>query len=425
MSRKQLDLRRFRAGLSLPCLLLLLISPLYGIAADETDASGLALNQALQRAVEFDPELQRLSAEIRSLEADAIAAGQLPDPRLAVGVMNLPVPEFSLHDEPMAQLQLGLSQRFPARAARRSASQLQTARATTLMAEKEVRRLHIHREVRQLWIELQHQHAMLAVEQRKAEVMDQLTETLDDRREADRAYQTAVLSSRARRARLEKTLTDRRAEIARTRAALTEWLDPNPVPKKLEPASLQPPESVAIDRHPEIQVAQHEIEEADRQVEAANAAFKPGWEASFGVGQRFGDTPMGAPSDTLINATVSIDLPLFHRNRQSKRLEAARERVNAATTGPVGVRRQLSATHQQAAALYGEYDELIALYRESVLPLAGDQEEAEAARYRAGRQDLEPVLEARLARLENERELIELELERDRAAIDLLYLGGK
>ena len=407
------------AGVSWLCLALSI-----GAAA-QVYAGTLTLDGALERAVEADPELQRLAAEQRAVAADGIAAGQLPDPQLQLGVMNMPVPELSFASEPMSQLQLGISQRFPARATRQARMDLASARAATLDAEIAARRLDVRMRTRRLWVELQHRQQMLAIQREKAAVMERLTETLDARRAVSRAYQTAVLSSRARRARLEKSLTDHRAAIARTRAALGELLAPGPLPEDLEPARLDTPPAPTIDDHPEIAVASRRVQEAHRRVDEARAAFRPGWQASVGLGQRVGDTPMGAPSDTLIFASVAIDLPLFTRNRQSRRLEAAHERVGAADAGPVEVRRRLNAAWRSADDLYAEYDALVASYTDSVLVLAREQEAAEQLRYRSGEQELDPVLEARLARLEHERERVELALERDRAAITLYYLGGR
>ncbi len=388
-------------------------------------ASGLELNEALRLALETDPGLKALSAEARAFEAEAVSAGQLPDPQLTVGLMNVPAPQFSLNDEPMAQAQLGLSQRFPARARRDAMSAIKSSRAETVRARRAARTLQLKREVRLFWALVQRDEAMLSLERDKTEIMDRLTETLDARLEVDLALQTAVLSSRARRARLEKTLVDRRARLIESRAALAELLDPHPLPARLEAAQFSAPDAVSVEDHPRLFVARLGLDEAERRVALADAAFRPGWSVNVNVGRRFGDTPMGAPSETLINANVAIDLPLFTRNRQSRDLEAARERLDAAATGPEEVRRTLAAEHRAARETRAEYAHMIEAYLDSVLPLARDREEAAELRYRAGRGSLEPVLEARLARLDTEIEVEQLRLARDRAGVELLYLAGE
>lgn len=395
------------------------------VAGYPATAMTMSLAEAQALAREHDPELERLAAEMRAAESRAVAAGELPDPRLSLGAMNVPVPEFSLTDEPMAQLQIGISQRFPARAARAAARAVEQSRAGRLSAQAARRRLELDREIRDVWLELQYERELLDIEQRRGEVLDELVETLGTRQQADRVYQTEVLSGSARRARLERSLADRRARISQLRAALAERLDPAPLPRRLAPARVQPPETAPGKDHPAVRVALQSVEEADRKVSAAKAAFRPGWEAGFGLGQRFGDTPMGAPSETMVNATVSIDLPLFTRNRQSQSLEAARASRSAAATEPVAVRRQLEARAQSARERHRDYARLAEQYRGDVIEVLAGREEAETQRYRTNRQTLEVVLEARLARLDGEAELIELRRARDLAASELLYLGGQ
>ena len=330
-------------------------------------ASDMQLTEAQALARETDPQLERLAAEIRAAESRAVAAGERPDPKLTLGTANVPVPDFSLSDEPMSQLRLGVSQRFPGRQALDAATSAERTEAQRLRAKAALRRLELDREMRDLWLNLQHERALLDIERRRAETLDELVEVLATHQRSDRAYQTAVLSGSARRVRLERVLADRRAEITRLRAALTERLDPTPLPQRLEPAALEPPEATPRPNHPEIELALQAIARADAGISAARAAFKPSWEAAFGIGQRFGDTPAGAPSETLINATLSIDLPLFTGNRQARRLDAARAEREAAATTPVAVRRNLRARADGARERYADYAAVVEQYGDEVL----------------------------------------------------------
>ena len=48
-----------------------------------------------------------------SVQGTVTLSGQLPDPKLKIGVMNLPLDSFERDQEAMTQLQLGLQQAFP------------------------------------------------------------------------------------------------------------------------------------------------------------------------------------------------------------------------------------------------------------------------------------------------------------------------
>lgn len=73
----------------------------------------LTLKQVEQIALQSAPALSQSRHNEESLRQAAVAAGQLPDPKLHVGVMSVPVDTFSLTQENMTQVQVGLAQMFP------------------------------------------------------------------------------------------------------------------------------------------------------------------------------------------------------------------------------------------------------------------------------------------------------------------------
>ncbi|NNG12776.1 MAG: hypothetical protein HKM88_05950, partial [Halobacteria archaeon] len=87
-------------------LLALSSSSLHAIAA-------LTLAEAEQLALSEDPAVAASRARSQALREDAVASGQLPDPKLKTGLFNLPLDTFDIDQEPTTQLRLGLQQTFP------------------------------------------------------------------------------------------------------------------------------------------------------------------------------------------------------------------------------------------------------------------------------------------------------------------------
>ncbi|MBU2732341.1 TolC family protein, partial [Acidithiobacillus ferridurans] len=54
-----------------------------------------------------------LTQKIAELRHQAVAVAQLPDPHLALGVVNAPLNSFSMNQQQMSMLSVGLSQTFP------------------------------------------------------------------------------------------------------------------------------------------------------------------------------------------------------------------------------------------------------------------------------------------------------------------------
>lgn len=73
----------------------------------------LELKEALKIAVDDNPNLAQMLARYRAFSEIPSQVGSLPDPTINLNAMNLPTNTFSTSQEPMTQMQIGLSQAFP------------------------------------------------------------------------------------------------------------------------------------------------------------------------------------------------------------------------------------------------------------------------------------------------------------------------
>jgi len=74
----------------------------------------LTLSSAIQLAINREPTLRQIEANAHSLEKQSIANGQLPDPKLTLGVSNFPTRHPSFTQDDMTMTNVGLTQYFPA-----------------------------------------------------------------------------------------------------------------------------------------------------------------------------------------------------------------------------------------------------------------------------------------------------------------------
>jgi outer membrane protein TolC len=387
-------------------------------------AGALELREAERLAIEADPTLIALSARGEARTLDAVADAQLPDPMLQLGSQSVPLPEFDVRDEPMTQLQLGVEQRVPPRSLRDARARRATADADGLALEAEARALSVRAEVRRAWVTALSLQRLTDLTEQRAALLTRYSEALDDGLQNGRVSQQAVLEGRSRAIRVQRELAQLHTRRAEQRARLAERLPGITLPERLGDAALPDAAAIDLDGHPAVRAAAADIARADADIAAAEAAFDPDWSWSVGLGQRIGTGPMGAPSDTLLNARLSIDLPLFTERRQSKRLEAARQRHRAAAAGPVEAQRALEARRASARDAVEAFSELVALYAERVLPASEAAAEAARGKYRNGAIPLEDVLAAEIEVLDVRHERIEAALERDLARVELAYLGG-
>ncbi|RZI91827.1 MAG: heavy metal RND transporter, partial [Rubrivivax sp.] len=118
-------------------------------------ASPISFEQALLLAEQHSAALTARQAAADGAQQARTAAGQLPNPKLAVGVENFPVsgPErFSWNRDSMTMRRVGLMQDVPnaaRRAAQREAADAKTARERAML---ESERLAVRREAALSWL---------------------------------------------------------------------------------------------------------------------------------------------------------------------------------------------------------------------------------------------------------------------------------
>src|SRR5574340_856104 len=96
-SRSMLVLLRFTCGLAVAALVLAV--PL----AASADPVPLDMHTAVNLALQRDSVLRQRAAEKQAVAAQAVAAGQLPDPQLSVGIQNLPTNSFAVGRDGMTR----------------------------------------------------------------------------------------------------------------------------------------------------------------------------------------------------------------------------------------------------------------------------------------------------------------------------------
>ena len=116
----------------------------------------LTFEDALRLVETQAPQIKAQAANIASARSTRQSAGQLPDPKLEIGVENLPVSgpdQYSLTRDFMTMRKIGLMQDFPNREKRKA--QMEAARAGEAVAEKQmqIERLTAMRGAASAWIE--------------------------------------------------------------------------------------------------------------------------------------------------------------------------------------------------------------------------------------------------------------------------------
>lgn len=412
----------------IPVLLLSLAAP----ALADTLSGNLSLEQAEARSLASHPSIGELQARIRAAEARATAAGQLPDPHLSVGAVNIPVDTFELDQDPMTQARVGLSQDFPAPGSLGLRAQKERQKGEAYRFRLANTRAELIRQVRKAWLERFYIDRALAELADNLALFEELLAIARSQYRVGHGLQQEVLLAQLERDRL----LDQRAELRHRRATadarLGELLATSRTAFEL-PAELpelpEPPDPNALTAglrdHPRLRTVTARIAQRRTDVGLARKAYLPdmGMDLAYARRSSASVTNRDDLAD-LFTVQVRISLPLFTRQRQDKRLEAALDEQAA-------LRRQRRETHLELSRrIASQWSALEAarerrrLYDETILLESEQTVEASLAAYTTGRLDFLNLVRARLQDLEHQLTRWRLRVDGEQAKAELLYLAA-
>tara|TARA_R110002094_G_scaffold122172_3_gene117120 strand:+ start:102 stop:662 length:561 start_codon:yes stop_codon:yes gene_type:complete len=176
--------------------------------------------------------------------------------------------------------------------------------------------------------------------------------------------------------------------------------------------------------HPALKAADARIDARRAGIDLAKERYKPGWALDLGYGYRDGTLPSGSPRSDFVSLSVTVDLPLFRKNRQDRRLAAALSERRAATESKDELLRRLGSQLDAEYARWHDLSRRVDLYERLILTQAKDQANAALAAYQSEASDFADVMRGFIDELNTRLDHIRLQTERAQSYAVLANLGG-
>lgn len=399
----------------------LLLLTVFTAKADEP----LTLAESIQLATQNQPLLQSLDDAALSSRQLAIAEGQLPDPKVKFGVINLPVTtsdalRYNRDDQTMVNV--GISQDVIPLKKRQLASSLLLAEADQFQTEQTSTARMIERDVALAWLDTYEA-------QRKSELFERMINDMT----AERKLLAANVSSGGAKTNdvlrmdTEISMTNEKRIFAqrderKARSALARWIGKSAsrsisIDLPVMPNTLSDKANLlALEQHPLLRNAYQTEKVAQLDVDSAQANLERNWGWEVGYGKRFNDR-----SD-MLTFQVEIDLQLDRANRQDKRTAEKILLVDKARKLTEDRRRELSFELENALADAAAAESRETEHITKLIPNAQAKLSIAQAGYSTGKQSISDVWQAR-------RDVIDIELDhwtiltdKQRAAVKIGYL---
>jgi outer membrane protein TolC len=414
------------SNLKLPSTALMLSLSVFSAQAEKV----VSLEQAITLAQKNDPWLHGSRLKQSAVENRSIASGTLPDPKVSLGIINLPTDTWAIDQEGMTQLKVGVSQMFPRGDSLEIKQDQLKIESTKFPLLREDRKAQLKSQVSQLWLDAYLAQKTIKLIEDDWSLFEQMAEV------AKASYSNAVGKTRQQdviRAQLEivqldDRLTSQKQKLETTIARLNEWLhlydparlnesfnfDAQPlefsVSKQLPVISLNNSTILKtsnysrnllaqeLTNHPAILAIDVKRQASEKGVDLAKQQYKPQWGVNASYAYR-DNMPSGDSRADLFSAGVTFELPLFTGSRQDKQVAASIAESEAVKTEKLLLTKQMISAVEKELRQLKRLSDRQAIYQEQLLKQTHDQAEASLTAYTNDDGDFAEVVRARIAEL--------------------------
>lgn len=388
-------------------------------------AGPLSLDQAQRLAEKDSPSVEAQAAALRAAQQSSLSAGELSDPKLILGIDNLPVDtsdRFSLTRDFMTMRKIGFMQEFT----RSEKLKLRGDRANAEVRKEEailsLAKVNLRRDVAIAWIERYFAERQL----------DLLKELVRESELQITAAQAALaggkgqaadpFAARLATAQLADRIIDSERLVTRAQIFLARWIgaaakQPLDAAPAFDQLLHRHAELIAgLESHPHLAMYAPSQAIADSDLRLAEAAKHPDWSLEVAYAQR------GPAFSNMLSVGVQIDLPIFQSRRQDPAIAGKAAMAEQIRAQSEEAKRAHSAEIEGMLADWESANTRLERYRTELIPLAHERSDLVLASYRGGKSELASVLDARKGEIEVRMNYLVAQNELARAWANLNFL---
>ncbi len=416
----------YRNFLFASCVVLAASAPGAPVSAQvQNRAAPLTLGEAQRRAVERSRQLAGQDFAVTASREMAVAAGQLPDPALKIGLDNLPIDgpdQFSVTRDFMTMRRIGVMQEITRGEKRHLRAERFEREAEKSLAEKAATLAMIQRDTALAWLDRYYAETSAAVIAEQAKEVKLEIVAAEGAYRGGRGNQADVFAAHSALIALEDRASELDRRIRTAKTGLARWVGVGAdAPLAGKPAI----DSIRLDtgaletqlaQHPQIAVFSKQEDIASTEVRLAQANKKSDWSLEVAYQQR------GPSFSNMISIGVSIPMQWDQRNRQDREIAAKLAIAEQARAQREEALRAHVGEVQTMVAEWENGRERLVRYAREIIPLAKERTNAALTAYVGGKSNLTDLLLARRNEIDVRLQAVQLEMETARLWAQLNFL---
>ncbi len=316
------------AKLKVPILLVIFLAP--SIFAQQRKES---LADLIRTAIEVSPKVKMFESKLKLAESRIEIGTNLPDPKLKVGLANLPVNSFSFTQEPMTGKIVGLSQAIPFPGALRAKAAVKAVDTAIVRRELEDIKNQIRQNVSDIYFQLEFYRTEIRLTRESIDLLEQIDKVAKRNFEVNRGSLQNVIRTELQISKMKDKLEKLNGKEKSLRAQLNALLlreSDSPVYteeiKKIMREKLEIPYLIkkAISYRPNLKRIELLSKKAELLGRKAEYTFYPNFNVGIQYSQRDYLNGTGKDLTDFFSVVLGVSLPINYGGKKTAELNEAK-----------------------------------------------------------------------------------------------------
>jgi outer membrane protein, heavy metal efflux system len=356
----------------------------------------LTLAEARSNALSSNPGLAEMKERYEALTHIAPQVSSLPDPVVSLNAMNLPWDSFDVNQEPMTQMQVGVSQMFPFPGKLSLREDVAVFEADAALHSVAEMRLNLDMTVSVTWWEIYFLDRSLETVIKNKSLMRQFIKIAKTKYEVGNGLQQDVLLAQLELSKLLdreiqlKSMRENR--VIRLHVLMDQLPDlPMQLPTVMPPFSgTVASESNLYERarlaRPLLMQEKAVINASESRLALAEKEYYPDFMVGMAYGKREEDT-FGRSRKDFLSVMLSINIPLYAGSKQSEAVKQRARELAKNRYSLVDTRNMVMSSISSSVTDYEQAKEQLDLYGNGILPQARQTVESMLVGYQVNEVD--------------------------------------
>ena len=400
------------------------------VKAEEIQA--VSLQQAISLAIEYDAQIAGLAEKKKSWQQLSQAAEAWQDPTLRFGAQAVPVDSFDLEQEPMTQLILGYQQMFPRGDSLQQKAEMLQANSAVESALLALRQRQIIRSVKRYWYDIWYRHRSIKIIQLNRNVFKKMLDINQSFYASGRINQQSVVQAELDISLVDDKLQSMQSELQVSHEAISKLMGGYfelAITDNLLKANTEIVGEIniwheKIKLHPEIARVNAKLDMRKSALTLEEEKYNAQWGLDVRYGHRQGENLNGSDRADFLTAMVSVDLPVFTKQKQDRQVAASRSQMQSVKYELIDIERELLKKLKQTHARITKFKQRLALYKEKINPQARQNSEVAMRGYQSGVVDFLTLSKAQVTEFNTQLAEINLQYQYMKTKTELEFLVG-